>query len=179
MSVARISCPQFLDVSLRSPQEAVDVAAVGVGGNLGHDPGRKPYERLRQRVVHPEDALEGREANLYLLPERRPPLGPFAPQQHITPCQLLSECTAAVGEISKELPRRSSLEHRLVQQLLEEEPHCAPTPLPRSPPIEKPLWDAAPKAAVAATIPHLWPSACGWRPASWTLRSSGSWIGRW
>src|SRR5215207_126398 len=121
MSVARISCPQFLDVSLRSPQEAVDVAAVGVGGNLGHDPGRKPYERLRQRVVHPEDALEGREANLYLLPDRRPPLGPFAGQQHVTPCQRLSECTAAVGEISKELPRRSSVEHRLVQQLLDEE----------------------------------------------------------
>src|SRR5215207_1225566 len=109
MSVARISCPQLLDVSLRSPQEAVDVAAEGVGGNLRHDPGRQPNERLRQRVVHPEDALEGREANLYLLPDRRPPLGPFGGQQHVTPCQLLSECTAAVGEISKERSPKSFL----------------------------------------------------------------------
>jgi len=68
MSVARISCPQLLDVSLRSPQEAVDVAAVvGVGGNVRHDPARQPNERLSQRVVYPEDALDGRQANLYLL----------------------------------------------------------------------------------------------------------------
>src|SRR5215217_4893381 len=69
MSVARISCQQLLEIPLRPAQEAVDVETVSVGGYLRHDPGRKPYERLSECTLHTKDALEDREANLYLLPE--------------------------------------------------------------------------------------------------------------
>ena len=44
MSVARISGPQLLDLALRTTQHTVDEKTVGIGGDLGCDPGRKPYE---------------------------------------------------------------------------------------------------------------------------------------
>src|SRR5215208_5469631 len=67
MSVARISGPKLLDAALRTTQQPVDVEPVGVGGDLRRDPGGQPSERLGQRALHPEDALEGREAYLHLL----------------------------------------------------------------------------------------------------------------
>ncbi len=54
MSVAWISGPQVLDPPLRLPQEPVDQEGIGVGGDLGRDPGRKPHEGLRQRLANPE-----------------------------------------------------------------------------------------------------------------------------
>src|ERR687898_2145199 len=67
MSVARMSGPKLLDAALRTTQQPVDVEPVGVGGDLRCDPGRQPSERLGQRALHPEDALEGSEAYLHLL----------------------------------------------------------------------------------------------------------------
>src|SRR5215218_6495530 len=61
-----VSCPQLLDAPLRTTEQPVDVTAVGVGCHLRRYPGGQAHERLRERPVHTEDALEGREAYLHL-----------------------------------------------------------------------------------------------------------------
>ena len=46
----------------------VDEKTVGIGGNLGCDPGRKPFYGGRQCLSEPKDSLETRQGDLYLLP---------------------------------------------------------------------------------------------------------------
>src|SRR5215210_4231351 len=81
MSVARMSCPEFLDAPLRPAQEPVDVEAIGVGRHLGGDPGDQTCECLGKRRAHAKPTLEGREAYLHLLADRRPPVSLFGRQQ--------------------------------------------------------------------------------------------------
>src|SRR5919107_5763996 len=82
MSVAKISGPQLLDVPLRPSEEPVHVQTVGVGCHLRRHPDRQPHERLRQCFAQPEDALEGGQAYLHLLPDRRGPPPPPRRQPH-------------------------------------------------------------------------------------------------
>src|ERR671910_209971 len=99
MSVARISGPQLLDVSLRSAQQSVDVEAVGVGGHLRRYPGSEPSECLRQGSAKTESSLERRKADLHLLPHSRMPLRPFGYQHYAAVGEDLFEHLRAVGEI--------------------------------------------------------------------------------
>jgi hypothetical protein len=62
------SRPQLLDPSLGTPQEAIDLKAVGVGADLRRDPAREPHQRRRQRPIQPERSLEARKGDLYALP---------------------------------------------------------------------------------------------------------------
>src|SRR5215210_8525675 len=109
MSVAKMSCPQFLDAPLWPPEEPVDIKTVGVGGHLRRDPGAQTHQRLGQRPVHAEDTLEGREAHLNLLAYRCPSVGPFGRQQDAALSQLFSQLATAVGQISQEPPRDGGL----------------------------------------------------------------------
>src|SRR5215217_526539 len=109
MSVARFSCPQVPDAPLRTTEQPIDVAAVGVGCHLRRDPGGKTRERLGQRPVHPEDALEGREAHLHLLADRWAPIRLFGRQQDAAFGQLFGELAATVSQIPQELPRELAL----------------------------------------------------------------------
>src|SRR5215208_5439355 len=102
MSVARMSGPKLLDTALRTTQQPVDVEPVGVGGDLRHDPGGQPSERLGQRALHPEDALEGSEAYLHLLADWWATVRLLGGQQHSGLGQLLCELCAAVCQISQE-----------------------------------------------------------------------------
>src|SRR5215213_6043363 len=123
MSVARISGPQLLDAPLRPAQQPVDVEAVGVGSHLRRDPGDQPRKRLGQRPIHPEDALEGREAHLHLLADWRAPVCLLGSQQHPAPGQFLSECPAAVGQIPKEPPGDAGLLKSGLRQKLAHQEH--------------------------------------------------------
>src|SRR5215208_1307504 len=123
MSVARISGPLLLDAPLRPAQQPVDVEAVGVGGHLRRDPGDQPRKRLGQRPIHPEDALEGREAHLHLLADWRAPVCLLGSQQHPAPGQFLSECPAAVGQIPKEPPGDADLLKSGLRQKLAHQEH--------------------------------------------------------
>src|SRR5215208_1435286 len=121
MSVARISGPQLLDAPLRPAHQPVDVEAVGVGGYLRRNPGDQPRKRLGQRPIHPEDALESREAHLHLLADRRAPICLLGSQHHIANGQFLSECPAAIRQIPKEPPGdavlpKSGLRQKLAHQ---------------------------------------------------------------
>ena len=102
MSVARFSCPQFPDSALRTTQQPVDVATVGVGSHLRRNPGGQAHQRLGQRPVHTEDTLESREAHLHLLADRRSPMRLFGRQQDAVLGQLCLELAAAVSQISQE-----------------------------------------------------------------------------
>src|ERR671911_3208996 len=99
MSVARMSGPKLLDAALRTTQQPVDVEPVGVGGDLRCDPGRQPSERLGQRALHPEDALEGSEAYLHLLAHWRGTVRLLRWQTHPGPGQPLPQLCAPVGQI--------------------------------------------------------------------------------
>jgi transposase-like protein len=50
MSVVRFSCPQLLDVSLRTPQHPINQESVDVGSDLRRDPGSQPNERGGQSL---------------------------------------------------------------------------------------------------------------------------------
>src|SRR5215208_6437404 len=101
MSVARMSGPKLLDTALRTTQQPVDVEPVGVGGDLRHDPGGQPSERLGQRALHPEDALEGSEAYLHLLADWWATVRLLGGQQHSGLGQLLYELSAAVWQLPR------------------------------------------------------------------------------
>src|SRR5918997_5518236 len=121
MSVARISCPQLLYVPLRPVEQSVDVEAVGVGGYLRRYPGSEPYQRLRQRSAETESSLEGRKADLHLLPRSRTPLRPFGYQHDAAVGEDLFEHLGAVGEIPAELAHRFAPEPGLIEQFLHQE----------------------------------------------------------
>src|SRR3954452_12428340 len=105
MSVARMSGPKLLDAALWTTQHPVDVAAVGVGGDLRRDPGGQARGRLGQRTFHPEDALEDREAHLHLLAERwATGVRLLGGQQHPALGRFLPERPAAVGQLSQKPP---------------------------------------------------------------------------
>src|SRR5215217_2051444 len=99
MSVARTSCPQFFDAPLRPAQQPVDVAAVGVGCYLSGDPGDQTPQRLGQRPVHPEDTLEGREAHLHLLADRRAPVSFLGGRRNLKQKKFLPESPTAASQI--------------------------------------------------------------------------------
>jgi hypothetical protein len=105
MSVARISGPKLLDAPLRSAQQTVDVQAVGVSADLGRDPARQPHQGSRQRPIHPEGALERREAHLRLLPHGGTTLRPFGRQQDAALRECLLQRPGAVGEVPEEPAR--------------------------------------------------------------------------
>src|SRR5215203_4485929 len=121
MYVARISCPQLLDVPLRPVEQSVDVEAVGVGGHLRRDPGGESHQRLRQRSAETESSLEGRKADLHLLPRSGTPLRSFGYQHDAALGEDLLERLGAVGEISTELAHRFAPEPSLVQEFLYQE----------------------------------------------------------
>jgi hypothetical protein len=104
-----MSCPEFLDASLRPAQKPVDVAAVGVGCHLRRDPGDQTRERPGQRSAHAEPTLEGREAHLHLLAYRRPPVGLLGRQQDAGVGELFTQRPASVSQVSQEPPRYGAL----------------------------------------------------------------------
>ena len=104
MSVAKFSCPQVPDAPLRTTEQPVDVATVGVGCHLRRDPGGQAHQRLCERPVHTEDALEGRESHLHLLADRRAPIRLYGSEQDTALGQLRGEPTAAVGQLPQEPP---------------------------------------------------------------------------
>jgi hypothetical protein len=58
-----------------------------------------PCECRRQSLAQPEDPLQARERDLYLLPDSWPPVGPPAHQEDPAIGQLLLEPCAPVGEV--------------------------------------------------------------------------------
>src|SRR5215204_1417094 len=102
MSVARNSGPKLLDAALRTTQQPVDVEPVGIGGDLRRDPGGQPSERLGQRALHPEDALEGSEAYLHLLADWWATVRLLGGRRNIDIRKLICELCAAVCQISQE-----------------------------------------------------------------------------
>src|SRR5829696_3418279 len=102
MSVARFSCPQVPDAPLRTTEQPVDVAAVGISCYLRRDPNGQTRERLCKRPVHTEDTLEGRETHLHLLTDRWTPIRLFRREHDGALGQLRSEPTAAVGQIPQQ-----------------------------------------------------------------------------
>src|SRR3712207_5097017 len=110
------SCPQLLDVTLRAPQHSVDQKSVGVGRYLRRDPGNQPDERGGQSLAQPEDPLEARKGDLYVLPHSTPPLGAFDRQKDANLDQGLSQFPAAVGQVPQEPPRYSIPQSRLVDE---------------------------------------------------------------
>src|SRR5919112_2933846 len=103
MSVARISCPQLLDVPLRPVEQPADVEAIGVGGYLRRYSGSESHQRLRQGSAETESSLESRKADLHLLPRSGTPLRPFGYQHDAAVGEGLLEHLGAVGEIPAEL----------------------------------------------------------------------------
>src|SRR5215217_5503399 len=77
------SCPQLLDVTLRTIQVPVNKERVGVGADLRRDPGSQPNERLGQCSAETESSLEDRKTDLHLLPRSGTPLSPFGYQHDI------------------------------------------------------------------------------------------------
>src|SRR5215213_8625827 len=110
MSVARFSCPQVPDAPLRTTEQPVDVAAVGISRHLRRNPGCQTRERLCKSLGHPEDALEGRQAHLHLLADRWTPIRLFGRKQYaVLLGQFRGEPTAAVRQIPKEPSREVAL----------------------------------------------------------------------
>src|SRR5215212_8457204 len=122
MSVARISRPQLLYASLRPSEEPVDVQTVGVGRHLRRDPDRQPHQRFRQRLAQPEGSFEMREADLDLLPPRRPAARSPGREQDPAFGQPPPERAVLVGEIPEEPPRDFALlQVRPRQEFLDEQ----------------------------------------------------------
>src|SRR5215217_4593231 len=117
MSVASISGPQLLDLALRTTQHTVDEKTVGIGGDLGCDPGRKPYYGSRQCLPEPKDSLEARQGDLYLLPYSGTLLCRLAHQRDSHLDQLLSQPPAVVGEIPEQLAPHRVFKPRLAEEL--------------------------------------------------------------
>src|ERR687897_2491609 len=106
MCVARFSCPQLLDATLRAIHHPVDEKSVGVGCYLGRDPSGQPHEGCGQRLPEPKGALETRKADLNLLPHSRASGTGFAAKEHDPRLgQLLFELPASVSQVPKQLPR--------------------------------------------------------------------------
>jgi hypothetical protein len=101
MSVARFSCPQLLDLPLRTAQQWVNVEAVGVGCYRRRDPAGEPHKGPRQRLPKPELALEIRQRYLHLLPLAAVPRA-FRHQQDAGLGQGFLQRLASVGQIPKE-----------------------------------------------------------------------------
>src|SRR5215213_203843 len=99
------SCPQLLDVTLRTIQVPVNKERVGVGADLRRDPGSQPNERGGQSLAQAKDPLEARDGDLYMLPHCAPPLGWLGGQEDANLGQGLPQLLASVGEISQEPPR--------------------------------------------------------------------------
>ena len=109
MSVARTLGPQVLDAPLRPAQQPVDVATVSVGCYLRRDLGRQAGERLGQRAIHPEDALEDRKAHLHLLADRQAPVRFLGGQEDDAPRQFLpNPLPTALPGAGARLPAASS-----------------------------------------------------------------------
>src|SRR5215210_3068043 len=115
MSVARFSCPQFFDPSLRTPQHSVYEEGVGISCYLRHDPRDQPHQRLGQCVLDPEGPLEGGERYFHLLPF---PILARALGHQSDPdlCQLLLQLLAAVCQVPEEPPCRILPESRFAKQ---------------------------------------------------------------
>src|SRR5215217_7219410 len=77
------SCPQLLNLPLRTTQHPVDHESVGVGCYLGCDPGSQPNKRGGQSLAQAKDSLEARKSDLYVLPYSTPPLGWLGRQQRM------------------------------------------------------------------------------------------------
>src|SRR5215210_1231524 len=105
MYVARISCPQLLDLPLETTQQTVDQERVGVGCDLRRDPPRQSYEGRRQRFAQAKDSLEARESYLDALPYSGSTLCPLGSQEDACFGQLLAQILAAVSEVCQEPPR--------------------------------------------------------------------------
>jgi hypothetical protein len=122
MSVARISSPQLLDVTLRTTQQAIDQERVGVGADLRRDPASQPDERPRQSFAQAEDPLETRKKAISIRC--------LTPPGRLCACSLWSriptseegllEIFAAVGEVPKKAPRHTVSESRLLEEFFGE-----------------------------------------------------------
>src|SRR3712207_8706266 len=75
MCVVGFSCPQLLDLALRTIQVPVNQESVGVGADLGRDPNRQPHQRGSQRLAETENPFQAGDSDLYVLPHSAPPLG--------------------------------------------------------------------------------------------------------
>src|SRR5688572_4620540 len=112
------SCPQLLDVTLRASQNPVDHEGVGVGADLGCDPGCKPHQGGRQRLAEAEDPLQAGDCDLYSLPYPTPPLGWLGTQEDAYLSQSLPQFLAPVGQVSQEFASYPLSQSRLVDELL-------------------------------------------------------------
>jgi hypothetical protein len=97
-------------------QQPLDVAAIVVGTDLHHDPGRRPYLCLDQSAFDPEDPLEGRICYLHLLPCTML-TGALDHQSESYTGKGLAQALASVGQITKQLPRQSLPEVRTAEHL--------------------------------------------------------------
>src|SRR5919107_5862433 len=112
------SSPQLLYTALRTSQRPVDREGVGVGCYLRCDPGGKPHEGGRQRLVQAEYSLQAGNGDLYSLPDPTPPLGWLRHQKDVHLGQGILQPLASVGQIPQELPRYSIPQSRLEEELL-------------------------------------------------------------
>src|SRR5215211_3337920 len=120
MCVVRFSCPQLLDVTLRSSQHPVDQKSVGVSTDLGRDPGSHAHQGRRKRLAEPKDPLEARKGNFDALPGAGPPLRRLGLKQNSHLSQGLLESLASVGQISMKLPDDFVSKSRLLKKLFGE-----------------------------------------------------------
>src|SRR5687767_14378425 len=116
MSVVRFSCPQPLDVTLRTAQHSVDEKSVGVGADLGRYPGGQPNEGGGQSLAQAKDPLEARKSDLYVLPHSVPPLGWLGGQKNAHTGQGLPQLLTSVGQVCQEPPRYPLPQSRLVDE---------------------------------------------------------------
>src|SRR5919112_6107271 len=92
-------CPQLLDVTLRASQHSVDHQGVGVGADLGCDPGGQSHQGARQRLAETKSPLQARDGDLYSLPDPPPLFGWFGTQEDAYLGQSFSEFLAPVGQV--------------------------------------------------------------------------------
>src|SRR5215212_10841687 len=112
------SCPQLLDVPLRTIQKPVDQERVGVSCYLRRDPGSQPHQRGGQRLAQAEDPLEAGDGDLYVLPRPVPPFRALGSQEDADLRQGLSQIFASVGQVSQERPRHFLSQSRLGEEFL-------------------------------------------------------------
>src|SRR5215204_5976504 len=112
------SCPQLLDVPLRTIQKPVDQERVGVSCYLRRDPGSQPHQRGGQSLAQAEDPLEAGDGDLYVLPRPVPPFRALGSQEDADLRQGLSQIFASVGQVSQERPRHFLSQSRLGEEFL-------------------------------------------------------------
>jgi hypothetical protein len=78
----------------------------------------KPVIVGSQSLAHFEDPLEGRKADLYVLPYPTPLPGPLAHQQDSYLGQLFLQQLPSVGEFPEDFARQTFAQVRLDQELL-------------------------------------------------------------